>query len=276
MTCHHDHVTTMNTARPERPQVVLLDLDGVVWLAHQPIPGSVEAIAQLREASVRVLFVTNNSMSTVGQQEAALGRIGVPAIGDVVTSAMAAALLVEPGDNVHVFGGEGIVEAIGRRGAHVSSQPPYDAVVVGLHRTFSYDSLTDAATAVRRGARLIGTNDDATYPTPDGPVPGGGSLLAAVSVASGTQPIVAGKPHPPMAGLVRSIIGVEAASTAVMVGDRPDTDGRFARELGCRYAQVWSGVTAEGSALDPEPDLFGDDLAAIVAQLLAVTADTIA
>ncbi|MEI7548082.1 MAG: HAD family hydrolase, partial [Actinomycetota bacterium] len=89
-----------------RPIAVLCDLDGVVWLAHQPIPGSVAAIARLRAAGHRVVFVTNNSAALIEGHEAALERIGIPAVGDVLTSAQAAALLVDPGERALVCGGE--------------------------------------------------------------------------------------------------------------------------------------------------------------------------
>jgi 4-nitrophenyl phosphatase len=242
---------------------VLCDLDGVVWLAHQPIRGSAQAVERLREAGHRVLFVTNNSSATVAAQEAALARVGIPAAGDVLTSAMAAAQLLEPGERALVCGSAGIVEALEARGVHVCSDGPADAVVVGWHRDFDYDGLRRASTAVLRGARLIGTNDDATYPTPDGPIPGGGSILAAVSTASGVPPVVAGKPHEPMAGLVRAVVGHEAVLEAVMVGDRPSTDGLFARLLGCRYAHVHSGVTPAGTIVNPVPDIEAPDLAGV-------------
>jgi HAD superfamily hydrolase (TIGR01450 family) len=252
----------------DAPEVVLLDLDGVVWLAHQPIPGSVDSIARLRRHGTRVLFVTNNSYSTIGHQQDALGDIGIPAVGDVLTSAVAGARLVEPGERVLVCGGPGVVEAIGRRGAVVVPDGPCEAVMVGFHRHFDYEGMRRAAAAIHDGARLIGTNDDATYPTPDGPIPGGGAILAAIQVATGTHGQIAGKPYAPMAQLVREMVGRHAASTAVMVGDRPSTDGQFARELGCRYAHVWSGVTLPGAAIEPPPDLVGDDLNDIVNQLL--------
>lgn len=258
----------------ESPAPVLLDLDGVVWLSRHPIPGSVEAIARLRASGRRVLFVTNNSAPLVEAHEAALAEIGIPAHGDVLTSSMAAATLLEPGDRVLVCGDQGLVQAAEARGAVVvaadtvdGSERSCDAVLVGFHRSFDYEGLRRAATAIRRGARLVAANDDATYPTPDGPIPGGGSILAAVETASGQRAVIAGKPYEPMAVLVRSTIG-DDAGRAVMVGDRPDTDGRFARRLGCRYAHVWSGVTAHGDAVDPTPDLVGADLAAIVDQLL--------
>ena len=247
---------------------VLCDLDGVVWLAHEPIPGSVEAIARLRAAGHRVVFVTNNSSARVEAQEAALAAIGVPARGDVLTSAMAAAQLVEPGERVLACAGDGVVQALTARGAVVVSEGPADAVVVGWHRNFDYAGLTRATTAVLGGARLIGTNDDATYPTPDGPIPGGGALLAAVATASGTSPTIAGKPHEPMAELVRSTVGYAAASVAVMVGDRPSTDGLFALTLGCRYAHVRSGVTP-GAPAEMEPAIDAADLAGVAAVVLA-------
>jgi 4-nitrophenyl phosphatase len=155
----------------------------------------------------------------------------------------------------------------------VDNDEPGTVVVVGINRRFDYDTLRLASAAVRDGARLIGTNDDATYPTPDGPIPGGGAILAAVQVASGATPLVAGKPHEPMASLVRQMVGDGAAAAAVMVGDRPETDGLFARRLGCRYAQVWSGVTPADSEVDPVPDLTGANLAAVVEQLLALPRD---
>ena len=103
---------------------VLCDLDGVVWLSHQPIDGSVEAIARLRARGHRVLFVTNNSASRIGEQEAALAAIGIPATGDVLSSADAAALLVDAGERVMVCGGPGIVEAITARGAVAADDGP--------------------------------------------------------------------------------------------------------------------------------------------------------
>ncbi len=257
----------------ESPCVVLCDLDGVVWLAHDPIPGSVAAIASLRAAGHRVLFVTNNSKDTIEVQEAALAAIGVPAAGDVLTSAVAAALLVRPGERVLVCGGDGIREAVERQGATVISdeevEPAADVVMVGFHRTFDYAGLTRAARAVWHGARLIGTNDDATYPTPQGPIPGGGAILAAVQTAAGVAAVVAGKPHHPMAELVRTVIGEVASTTAVMVGDRASTDGLFAATLGCAYAHVHSGVTPAGTPVEPTPELIVNDLAAVAAIVLS-------
>jgi ribonucleotide monophosphatase NagD (HAD superfamily) len=150
----------------------------------------------------------------------------------------------------------------------VDREAPADAVIVGFHRTFDFEAMRCASTAVRRGARLIGTNDDATYPTPDGPIPGGGAILASVATGAGVKPVVAGKPYPPMADLVRELLGALPAGT-VMIGDRPDTDGRFARTLGCRFGLVHTGVIRPGETADPAPEVEAADLRALAELLLS-------
>jgi 4-nitrophenyl phosphatase len=250
----------------------VLDLDGVVWLADQPIAGAADAVARLRAAGERVLFATNNSYPGVADQEAKLAGVGIAARGDVVTSAMAAAGLVEPGQRVLVAGGPGVREAVTARGATAvdagdpaADDAAVDVVAVGFHREFDYERLRRAARAVEAGARLVATNDDATYPTPDGPIPGGGSLVAAVAYAAGVTPVVAGKPHAPMADLVRAVGGDDGT----VVGDRPETDGAFARRLGYRFALVLTGVTRPGDLpVTPAPDVVAESLAALVATTL--------
>lgn len=250
----------------EQVEFVLCDLDGVVWLAREAIPGAPEAVDRLRASGRRVVFVTNNSVSLLGDQEQALADIGVPAIGDVLTSAQAAASLVEPGQRVAICGGPGIREAVEARGATVvgtGSRP--DAVVVGLDRAFTYAALADASAAIRAGARFVATNDDATFPTPNGVTPGAGSIVAAVATAAGRSPTIAGKPHRPMADLVREECGDRFSTTsALMVGDRWSTDGVFADLLGCSFAMVRSGVTNAGASAGGVADIDEADLARVV------------
>ena len=166
----------------------VLDLDGVVWLADRPIEGAADAIAELRRRGEAVAFVTNNSAVTRADVEDKLRRFGIEPGDGVVTSAMAAATLVTPGETVLVCGGPGIEAELRARQVEVVRDGDADAVLVGFHRDFDYERMRIASTAVRNGARLIATNDDATYPTPDGPIPGGGSILASVATASGVTP----------------------------------------------------------------------------------------
>lgn len=259
---------------------VLCDLDGVVWLAHQPIVGSVDAVAALRRAGRRVLFVTNNSAATLAAHEQALAAVGIPARGDVVSSAMAVTALIRAGQRVLVTAGPGVAEALEGAGVEVvinTGEPlaaRVDAVVVGMHRDFDYHRLAVAAEEARRCGRLIGTNTDSTFPTPSGLLPGGGAILAAVAAASGIEPTIAGKPHQPLATLVTSMLATPeepfAPTRALMVGDRPETDGRFAERLRCRFALVRSGVSASGVVLDGAPpiDLDVADLAEVARRLV--------
>src|SRR5436305_388081 len=243
----------------------ILDLDGVLWLSDEPTAGAADAVAQLRARGDRVLFVSNNSSARVDEYLTKLERLGVPILADeLVTSGQAAATLVEPGQTALVCAGAGVEEALAARGVRTVRSGTADAVVVGWHRDFDYDGLTRAAQAVMAGARLFGTNDDATYPTPEGPIPGGGAILAAVATAAGVEPTVAGKPHAPMVDLVRSRLGRDLNGSTV-VGDRPSTDGRLAVALGARFALVLSGVTKEGDLpVDPQPAEVAADLASLV------------
>jgi 4-nitrophenyl phosphatase len=246
----------------------VLDLDGVIWLGDQPIDGAARAVRRLRDAGEPLTFVTNNSFAPRHAVAAKLESFGIEARDDVVTSAMAAAMLVEPGETVLLCGGPGAREELQARGATVVDDPGDqvpDAVMVGFHRDFTYERMAIASRAVRLGARLIATNDDATYPTPDGVIPGGGAILASIVTASGQAAVVAGKPHRPMVDFVRSRLGGEG----IAVGDRADTDGRFARALGYQFGLVLSGVTTRDDLpVDPSPDLMANDLEALIELVL--------
>src|SRR5690606_10046281 len=132
-------------------------------------------------------------------------------------------------ERVLVCGATGLVEAVAARGATVigdgEAAGDVDAVIVGLHHDFDYRRLHAASAAVRRGARFVATNDDPTFPTPTGLTPGAGALVAAVATAAGAAPVIAGKPHAPMAELVAARCGPDfRADAAIVVGDRPSTD----------------------------------------------------
>ncbi|MEM9652514.1 MAG: HAD-IIA family hydrolase [Actinomycetota bacterium] len=239
----------------------VLDLDGVIWLGNQPIPGAADAVLRLQNSGAPVLFVTNMSRLTEAEQEAKLASHGIDATGSVVTSAMAAGHYVEAGQRVVVVGGQGIDEAVQRNGGTVVPEGPADVVIVGIEPGFTYDDLGRAMTAVRGGARLIGTNHDPTYPTAEGLRPGGGAIVAAIAYAAEVEPTFAGKPNAGAAELVRARLG----DSGLMVGDRPDSDGLFATELGYDFGLVLSGVTARADLpVDPDPGIVADDLATMV------------
>ena len=265
----------------------VFDLDGVIWVGDQAIAGAAAAVARVRATGEPIAFVTNNSFGRRDDVGARLAGHGIEPGDDVITSAMAVAGLVAPGERVLVCGGPGLHEEVEQRGADVTAcreivadattaspagvlgalggRGPFDVVVVGYHRDFDYLRMTVAVRAIAEGARLLASNDDATYPTSNGPIPGGGSILAGIATAAGVAPTIAGKPHEPIAALVRERLGPDG----IVVGDRPDTDGRFAVVLGYRFGLVLSGVTAAADLpVEPPPDVVADDLAGLVGDLL--------
>ena len=243
----------------------VFDLDGVIWRGDTPIAGGIRGVQRVIALGRDVLFVTNFSYSRLADQEAKLAGFGIDAHGRVITSAMAAAELVHAGERVLVCAGPGVVEALQARGAEVVTSGAADVVVVGFHPEFDFARLTAACRAVWAGARLVATNDDVTYPTNDGLLPGGGAILASVSTATGVAATVAGKPYPPMCESVWRRLGRDRA--AVVVGDRPDTDGRFAQALGYDFALVLSGVTHVADGSDPPARYVGADASEVVAAL---------
>lgn len=242
----------------------VLDLDGVVWLAGRPIPGAAEAIGRLRAEGARVAFVTNNSGPTVSEYVAKLAAAGLAVeAAELATSSQAAASLVEPGTRVAYVGGAGLGEALAAGGARlVGLGESPEAVVVGRTLDLDFASLAAATRAISDGARFIATNTDSTFPTPDGPEPGAGALVAYLEVGSGRRADeVAGKPEKAMVDLVRERYG----QPDMVVGDRAETDGAFAGRIGAPFALVLTGVTRRSDLpIDPAPAVVSDDLAAVV------------
>lgn len=233
-------------------QHVICDLDGVVWSGPKVIEGSAEAIGRIQDMGSSIWFVTNNSNKPASFYLKRLADAGVEHYDHLITSAQAAATLVNSGEKVLICAGAGVEEEVIKAGAVpvANNDDPIideiDAVIVGLHTEFDYYRLDRAARAVRKGARLIGTNSDVTFPTDDGEAPGGGAILAAVEAASGVAAVLAGKPNVAMAAAVKEVLGggFDPEKT-LMIGDRYSTDGRFALQLGCRFLAVSSGVSPD-------------------------------
>ena len=232
----------------------------------------------LDEAQEDVLFVTNFSALTLREAEKKLEDCGIGAVGRVLTSAMAAASLVEAGERVLVCAGAGVSEAVEARGAvalnpsnAADASSPIDAVIVGFHQDFNFERLAVSARAIHDGARLISTNIDPTYPTPDGLLPGNGALTAAIATAGKIEAQVAGKPYAPIAELVLQQLGLERGNKeSIVVGDLPATDGMLAVELGFDFGLVLSGVTSSDQARSsfPAPHAVAANLELMVEQRL--------
>lgn len=255
-----------------RYEQLILDLDGCVWIGDQPVDGSVDAIAALREAGKRVAFVTNNSWHSGEDQVTKLWGLGVKAsLADVVTVGGALQhLLAETraGRTAFVIGKASLHRHVADAGLKVLNGTDLasraDTVVVGGTDDLSYDDLRNAALAIRRGADLLGTARDPTLPMPEGPWPGSGAILAAVETASGVTASIIGKPRPQLFLTALDRLG---QGPTLVVGDRLDSDVAAAAAAGLDAALVLSGGSTReeaDAATDPRPVAVAETLGALV------------
>jgi glycerol-1-phosphatase len=261
-----------SAALAARYRAIVLDLDGVVYLGEQVIPGAAEALAGVRELGVAVGFVTNNSFRRPEDVAEKLLALGVKAAAEeVFTSAQATVRLLGgalDGAKVLVIGGAGLRTALEAAGARLLDPADWrDAglVAVGIDPALTYGQLAAACLAIRAGAAFVGSNPDSTMPTPDGLVPGNGSVLALLETATGVRPRVAGKPEPALFETAAAALG---SGPLLMVGDRSDTDLEGAARLGWDTALVLTGATTPADLLDlpAAPDHLLAGLGGLLAQ----------
>lgn len=239
----------LSTERPlsEVHDLAVLDLDGVVYIGPDAVPGAAEGLRAAREAGMHLAYVTNNASRTPQGVAEHLGDLGFEVQEqDVVTSSQAAARLLREqlpeGATVFALGGEGLHAALDAAGLHATIDPaePAAAVVQGYGPKVRWRSVIDAAILVKQGLPWVATNADMTFPTANGVGPGNGALVDLVARFSGRHPQVAGKPEPALFEETRDRIGGQAP---VVVGDRIDTDIAGAVRMGWPGLLVMTGVT---------------------------------
>ncbi len=252
-----------------RYDVLLLDLDGVLYRGDEPVAHALEAMVALRRSGIRVIFLTNNSSRTPQQVASKLEGLGVAADpSEVVTSALATAdLLAARGGSVFVVGQDGIRRALAEAGLEILDGEPdhVDHVVVGVDVEATYAKLRTACVLVERGAHLVATNPDRSFPVPGALWPGAGALLAVVTETTGASAEVVGKPFAPLFESARRRAG---ASSPLVVGDRLDTDIAGAVNLGWDSFLVLTGVSTreELASSDVRPTYVAEDLRVLLAE----------
>lgn len=262
-------------AASERPLVaaynlVMLDLDGVVYVGDEAVPGAPAHLARARDEGAHLAFITNNASRPPEAVAEKLLRVGVQASAqDVVTSAQAAARVVRDrfgqGARVACLGAAGLDEALRAEGLEPVAVDDEGAVVLttGYAPDAVWSDIMRAAVRVRDGLPWVASNDDLSLPTPFGLAPGHGVLVRLIEQFADVEAEVAGKPERPLLDeTVRRVGG----GHPLMVGDRLDTDIEGANRAGFDSLLVMTGVTdlavlaAAAPALRPTyvaPDLAG-------------------
>jgi len=252
---------------------LIVDLDGVVWIGEEPVPGSAAALAELQARGIAVVYLTNDPSGSRSGYAARLTQMGVRACeAEIVTSGSALASLIhareKPGATAFVIGSPALKSELKRAGLQLcegENGSDAEVVAVGGHMGFNYDELRIAANAVRRGASFYAAGRDATFPMPDGPWPATGSILAAVETAAGIQAIVVGKPEAHIFELARSLL--PGCRRVAVVGDHLEADVVGGKRAGLRTILVLTGTTSREdleAADDVRPDLVLPSLAHLV------------
>jgi 4-nitrophenyl phosphatase len=223
---------------------LVIDMDGVLWHGDTPMPGLHEFFDVLKQCQIKFVLATNNNTQTPDGFVHKAWKLGVEVKPDQVVTASVATVhylctKYPPGSRIHVVG-EAALKGLVSDAGFIVADTDVRAVVATMDRQLTYDTLKRATLLIR--ADFIGPNPDTSYPTPEGIVPGGGAILAAISAASDRQPLIIGKPESWMFWicLERMELGVEDAAS---LGDRLETDIAGGQRIGMKTILVLSGVS---------------------------------
>lgn len=249
---------------------IIADMDGVLWRGPDGLPGLHELFALLDESELPFMLATNNSSKSPTDYVTKLNGLGVTTVREenIVSSGVATAVYLQQeypiGADVHVLGGAGLFRLVEDAGFNIVDDRA-EVVIVGLDFDLTYQKIKHAALLIRAGARFIATNPDRTFPSPEGLIPGAGSMIAMLEAATDVQAEYVGKPYLPMYTIALKRMGTDPAQT-LMIGDRLDTDILGAQRVGMRTTLVMSGVTTPETLIDSDiqPDEAYDDLLAVV------------
>lgn len=252
--------------------LVMLDLDGVVYVGGAAVPGAAESIGAARRRGACPAFITNNASRTPATVARHLCELGVEAdVEDVVTSAQAAARVLADrlgtGGRVVLLGADGLREALLDEDlVPVGVEEDADAVVSGYGPDVLWRDVMRAAVRIRDGLWWVASNTDMSIPTPYGTAPGHGVLVETLQRFSGVDPVVAGKPERP---LLEETVRRVGGERPLMVGDRLDTDIEGAVRLGLPSLLVRTGVSGlselVAARVEERPTYLAADLGGLLA-----------
>jgi len=248
-----------------------LDMDGVLWKDTQPIGNLPELFQKMRAHGLGITLATNNATKTTKEYLEKLNGFGVNLEPwQIINSSEATGFLLKErfpmGGSIFVVGESSLKQVLAGYGFNSIENENTEilAVIAGMDRTLTFNKLRMATLYIRRGVLFIGTNPDRSFPTPEGLIPGAGSILAALEAATDIKPIIAGKPSSSMFKLALERLGA-SPDDVLCVGDRLETDITGGQLAGCKTALVLSGVTTLETAQNwkPSPDIIEQDLSAL-------------
>jgi HAD superfamily hydrolase (TIGR01450 family) len=249
-------------------KVVFLDLDGTVYMGDALLPGAQEFLGYLRGRGIRAYFLSNNSSRSKTDYAARLTRLGIPTTEEDIllsTDGLIAFLKDRGATDIYAVGTRSMLEMMRHEGLQVDAPEPA-FVVLGFDTELTYAKLRKAALFLQRGIELLATHPDLVCPTPEGPIPDVGAMLALFEKATGKRPrLIFGKPNAEMVSHILDRHGASPAE-AVMIGDRIYTDMELARRVGCDSILVLSGEARREDlqGLPWEPSLVVENLGAIL------------
>jgi len=248
-------------------------MDGVLWRRDTPINDLPAIFKKIANLNLKFVFATNNATLTPEGFVEKLRNYGVHVLPDqIITSAVCTGYLLgqrfPPGTPVYAIGEDGIVSALLNNKytlLTVDEAEHAKAVVVSLDRQVTFNKMRAATLLVGRGVPFYATNPDKTFPTPEGEIPGAGAWISVITIATGIDPIYAGKPYPTLFNLALKKLATSPSETLV-VGDRLETDITAGQTIGCVCALVLSGVSsrAQAEAWQPAIDLIADNLSELL------------
>lgn len=258
-------------AKLRNVRAVLFDMDGVIYVGNQPLPGVQELLDYLDASGRRWLCITNNASNTSQLFADKLAKMGIKAepnhiLGSAEATAAWLGEQVPQKGKVIMLGMEGLRTALLNEGFTLVDDPhEAEFAVAGINFNLVYEDVAKVALAVRNGARFVGTNIDPTYPSERGQIPGTGSILAMLEAATSVKPEIVGKPYPGMYQLAMHRVHAQPAET-LMVGDRYETDIIGATELGLVTTGVLTGISSRAvfEAGTPPPDFILSGLPALL------------
>ena len=261
------------TQPSKKIKALILDMDGVIWRDANAIGDLPSIFSKMRELGLKFTLATNNSTRTISEYIQIFASVGVSLSPDEIlnSSQTTAQILRETfpqGTEIFTIGESGLYSALKDEGLQPvgleNIQAP-KAVVMGMDRSINFEKMAEATLLVNSGIPFYATNPDVSFPTTRGSIPGNGAWINVVKIATGVDPIIAGKPEPEMLRVALRRMGTNLDET-IMVGDRFETDIMAGQKIGCKTCLVLSGVTSQEKArkLSPQPDFICADLSTLL------------